>query len=337
MTMVEISLEDTLLRGLAWGLAGTLLGSLVFGLIASPLILWEISQTPLPYDTPRADSPADLIDSYLQGGVVGALRAGRGILSSILFGGTIGFIFSALPGVLGGIILTSLVHFGASRLPVPARTGVSIAMGALIGGAIGLLLVTPMSLIPSPDSAMLIMEGLVQLVSLACGGWVGWRLISGCLWIQSPMDSDRLVLRAPSISEEFPILRPLLRGLGWGLMVGVLFNLVFGVVGILFLKMEWFRSIMSFELSLVPALLGGAAFSILLPSLSRARLPTPAKVLLASIVAGGIGLFIAEPIATTFIAFYYSQRLVFRLVEVTLVLLAAVVSGIWVAKRLAPD
>jgi hypothetical protein len=334
--MIEISMENTLLRGLAWGLAGTLLGSLVFGLIASPLILWEFSQTPLPYDTPRPDSPADLIDSYLQGGLVGALRAGGDILSSILFGGTIGFIFSALPGVLGGIILTSLVHFGVACLPFSIRTGVSIAVGALIGGAIGLLVVTPMSLLPSPDSAMLIMERLVPLVSLACGGWVGWRLISGCSWIQSPIDSDQLVLRAPSIPEEFPILRPLLRGLGWGLMVGVLFNLVFGVVGTLFLKMEWFRSIMSFTLSMVPALLGGAAFSIVLPSLSRARLPTPAKVLLASIVAGWIGLFIAEPIANTFIAFYYSQRLVFRLVEVTLVLLAAVVSGIWVARRLAP-
>jgi hypothetical protein len=335
--MVELSVEKTLLRGLAWGLAGALLGSLVFGVIASPLILWEFSQTPLPYYKPIPNSPADLMASYLQGGLVGVVRAGENLLSSVLFGSTVGFIFSAVPGILGGMLLAILIHFGVARLPFPTRTSISMATGALIGGAIGFLLVTPMSLLPSPDSAMLIMGWLAPLVSLACGAWVGWRLISGCQWIKSPTDGDQRVLCSPLISEEFPVLRPLLRGLIWGLTVCVLFNLIFGAVGSLFLKMDWFYGIVSFIISIVPALLGGALFNILVSSVSRVLLPTPAKVLLVSIGAGGLGLLIAEPITDTFAAFYYSQGIVFRLFQVTLGLSTAIISGMWVGRRLASD
>jgi hypothetical protein len=335
--MVELPTEKTLLRGLVWGLAGALLGSLVFGLIASPLVLWEFSQTPLPYYKPIPDSPADLIGGYLQGGLVGILRGMEDLLSSFLFGSTVGFIFSAVPGALGGMILGTLIHFGVARLPFPGQTGASMAIGALIGGAVGLLLAGPMSLLPSPDSAMLIMGRLVPLVSLACGAWVGWRLISGCQRIKSPTGDERDILCSSSVSEELPILRPLLRGLGWGLIVCVLFNLVFSAVGSLLLKMDSSYGIMSLIISIVPAIVGGAIFSISLSSISRAPLPTPTKVLLLSIGAGGLGLLIAEPIVHVFTAFNYNQSVVFRLSQVTLGLLTAVVLRIWVGRQLDSD
>lgn len=227
--MIELPADQMLARGLVWGLVGALLGSVIFGLIASPLVLWEISQTPLPYTKPIPDSPADLIDNYLQEGLIGIWRGVGDLLSSAMLAGTVGFMCSAIPGALGGIVLGILIHFGIARLPFSGRLGVSMAVGALIGGAAGLLLVAPVSLLPSPDSATLIMGRLVPLVAIACAAWVGWRLASGCQQVKSPPNGDRRLLYPPSISEELPILKPFLRGLGWGLIACVLFNLVFSV------------------------------------------------------------------------------------------------------------
>jgi hypothetical protein len=200
--MIELSIDEILGRGLVWGLVGALLGSLIFGLIASPLVLWEISQTPLPYTKPIPDSPADLIDNYLQGGLIGIWRGIGGLLSSAMLAGTVGFLCSVIPGALGGIVLGILIHFGIARLPFSGQMGVSMAVGALIGGAAGLLLVSPIALLPSLESTDLILGGLVLLIAIACGAWVGWRLAFGCQQVKSPTGDGRGFLYPPSISEE---------------------------------------------------------------------------------------------------------------------------------------
>lgn len=335
--MIELSIDEILGRGLVWGLVGALLGSLIFGLIASPLVLWEISQTPLPYTKPIPDSPADLIDNYLQGGLIGIWRGIGGLLSSAMLAGTVGFACSVIPGALGGIVLGILIHFGIARLPFSGRIGVSMAVGALIGRVAGLLLVAPISLLPSPDSVTLIIEWLIPLVAIACGAWVGWRLASGCQQVKSPTGGDRRLLYPPSIFEELPILRPFLRGLGWGLIVCVLFNFVFSTIGSLLFEMDLFDDIFIFIVSIVPATWGGALFSIVLHFVPRVSLPTPIKLLLISIIGGVLGFLTAEPIVSGFTAFSYTQGMVFRVFQVILGLLTAVVIRIWVGRQLAPD
>ena len=335
--MIELSIDEILGRGLVWGLVGALLGSLLFGLIASPLVLWEISQTPLPYTKPIPDSPADLIDNYLQGGLIGIWRGIGGLLSSAMLAGTVGFACSVIPGALGGIVLGILIHFGIARLPFSSRMGVSMAIGALIGGTAGLLLVAPISLLPSPDSVTLIIEWLVPLVAIACGAWVGWRLASGCQQVESSTSGDRRLLYPPSISEELPILKPFLRGLGWGLIACVLFNLVFSAIGNLLFEVDLVDGILIFITSIVPAAWGGVLFSILLYFVSRASLPAPTKVLLISIIGGVLGLLTAEPIVSGFTAFSYTQSMVFRLSQVILGFLTAAIIRTWVRRQLTPD
>jgi hypothetical protein len=335
--MIELSIDEILGRGLVWGLVGALLGSLVFGLIASPVVLWEFSRIPLPDYKPRPDTPTDLVHSYLQEGLVGTLLGIKDLLSSFMFAGTVSFIYSAVPGALGGMALGILVHFGAVRLPFPGRMGVSMAVGGLIGGTTGLLLVSPISLLPSPDSAALIMERLVPLIALACGAWVGWRLASGYQQVKSPTSGDRRLLYPPSISEELPILKPFLRGLGWGLIACVLFNLVFNAIGSLLFGMNLVHGVANFITSIVPAAWGGTLFSISLYFVSRTSLPTPTKVLLLSIMGGVLGFLIAEPIVLAVTAFSYTQSMVFRVSQVILGLLTAVVTRTWVGRQLASD
>jgi hypothetical protein len=334
MTMIELSIGEILGRGLVWGLVGALLGSLLFGLIASPVVLWEFSRIPLPDYKPRPDTPTDLVHSYLQEGLVGSLLGIKDLLSSFMFAGTVSFICSAVPGALGGMALGILVHFGAVRLPFPGRMGVSMAVGGLIGGTTGLLLVSPISLLPSPDSAALIMEWLVPLIALACGAWVGWRVASSYQQVQSKSD-DRRFPCPLSISEELPILRPFLRGLGWGLIACALFNFVFSAIGILLFEMDLINGMASFITSTVPAAWGGILFSISLYFISRASLPTPTKVLLISIIGGVLGFLITEPIVLTVAAFSYTQSIVFRVSQVILGFLTAAVIRTWVRRQLA--
>jgi hypothetical protein len=336
--MTKLNTDKIIVRGLVWGMVGALVGSLVFSLIASPLVLWEFSQTPLPYSKPIPASPADLIDGYLQRGLGGILQGIKDLLTSAMLAGAVGFICSAVPGALGGMVLALLIHFGVAHdRPFLGRMGVSIAVGAFIGGGIGFLLVVPLSLLPAPDNAILIMGRLVPVVALACGAWVGWRLAGGYQPAKSLRRNDQDFISPSSISEELPILKPLLRGFGWGLIVCVVFNLVFSAIGILLLGMELYHGIFNFIFSIIPAIVGGIVFSIFLYFIPRIPLPTSIRIYIVSIIGGVLGFLIAEPIVIGFIAFNLPQSEIFRQSQVILAFLTAVVIRIWVGKRLTSD
>ena len=330
--MVASIIDDVVPRGCKWGIVGALLGSLIFGLAASPLILWETSQIPLPYDLSVPHTPAELIGDYLQKGPVGILHGVEDLIASIMLGGTIGFLCSAIPGALGGVFLGILVHLTAVRLHFPASVRVAVACGALVGGVTGLVLVVPITWLPSPNSTDLILEGLIFLAATASGAWVGWRLISGYRHV---MGEKQLALAPSSICEELPILRSLLRGLGWGLIACLLFNLVFIAMGILLLGMWPPHGIFVLVMSLVPAMWEGAVFGILLYNVFRVPLSTSSDVLLISIIGGVLGFLIAEPTVLLVTGFSYTQSMVPRVMQVGFGFLTGTVIKILADRHLA--
>jgi len=331
--MVASIIDNVVPRGFKWGIVGALLGSLIFGLTASPLILWETSQIPFP-SQPIPHTPVELIEGYLQGGPVGILRGVEDLLASVMLGGTIGFLCSAIPGALGGILLGILIHLGAVRLHFPGSIGVAVTVGALVGGATGRVLVTPLAWLPPPDSAELILERLVLLAATASGAWVGWRLVSG---YRHTAGEKQLALVPSSICEELPILRSLLRGLGWGLIACLLFSVIFDAMGILSLGMSPVDGIFVLVMSLVPAMWGGAIFGILLYNVFRMPLSTSSDVLLISIIGGVLAFLIAEPTVLLVIGLSHTQSMVPRVIQVGLGFLTGAVIRILAEKRLASE
>ena len=172
--MTEYTIDDVSTRGVLWGLVAVLLGSLLYGLVTSPLTSWEISQVPLPYTKQIPDSPDDLIDSYLQEGIIGILRAIFDLLWLSMLVGLIGFVLLAIPGALGGAILSNLIHYVTTALPSPIRVGVALLIGALIGGAPGFAFTLLLELFPAPDRALEFLCFLPVWVGAFCGAWMGW-------------------------------------------------------------------------------------------------------------------------------------------------------------------
>jgi hypothetical protein len=278
--MTEQPIDDVILRGVLWGLVAVLLGSLIYGLVTSPLTIWEISQTPLPYTKPIPDSPANLIDDYLQEGIVGILGGILSLLWISMLVGVIGFALLALPGALGGAALNILIHFVTPPLPSLIRVGVALLIGALIGGAPGFVFVLLLALLPAPDRALELLCLLPVWVGVFCGAWAGWRLVSGCR-------------RVKPLAEELPYFRALFRGLGWGFAASVLSSLIYGLIYRLFFRPSLFDGIFDFAFFIIPgSVFGGAILSMLLHVLAvKTSLPNRNRTL-TGVFAGGFFWFL---------------------------------------------
>jgi hypothetical protein len=182
--MTEYTMDEVIFRGVLWGLVAVLLGSLIYGLVTSPLITWEIKQIPLPYTKPKPpDSPADLIDDYLQGGIVRILGGVFWLIHLSMLVGVIGFVLWAIPGAVGGMVLSILIHFVTATLPSLIRVGVSLLIGACIGAFIGGVsgfVFTPLFVLTDLDATLALRFFLPpSLIGAFCGAWAGWRLTSG--------------------------------------------------------------------------------------------------------------------------------------------------------------
>ena len=180
--MTQQSIRRVLLRGCMWGLVSSLSGSLIYGVISSPMIYWEfiVFSSALSSNKPPASS---LLDLTLQRGVVGILDT---IVSCVLVGvitGLISFVLlAAIPGALGGMVLSIMIHFGAARTPWPKQAGV--LMGALVGGIAQSVIDIVLLVLVSSDKYV---SWQIQpsfgflfpyLIAAIAGGLVGKRLAS---------------------------------------------------------------------------------------------------------------------------------------------------------------
>jgi hypothetical protein len=179
--MTQLSIRRVLLRGFIWGLVSSLLGSLIYGVISSPMIYWEliVFSSALSSKNPPASS---LLDLTLQRGVVGILDT---IVSCVIVGvitGLIGFVLlAAIPGALGGMVLGIMIHFGATRTPWPKQVGV--LMGALVGGIAQVVIDIVLLVLVSFDKNVIWQIQpfwllLSFLIAVIAGGLVGKRLAS---------------------------------------------------------------------------------------------------------------------------------------------------------------
>lgn len=314
--MTEYTIDDVSVRGVLWGLVAVLLGSLIYGFVTSPLTSWEISQVPLPYTKQIPDSPDDLIDSYLQEGIIGILRAIFDLLWLSMLVGLIGFVLLAVPGALGGAILSNLIHYVTTALPSPIRVGIALSIGALMGGAPGFAFTLLLELFPATDRASELLCFLPVWVGALCGAWMGWQLASGYNRWERPF------------VEEIPYLEALFRGLGWGFVASVLGSLIHGLLCDLFFRQNLFDGMLLFSFFVMPgSVFWGAILSMLLHLLAvQTSLPSRNRIL-TGVLAGGVPWFL---ITATFI--FPSP---FMDMSATVLCLVAIATGAFVGWRLA--
>jgi hypothetical protein len=318
--MAKQPIDDVLFRGVLWGLVAVLLGSLIYGLVTSPLITWEIKQIPLPYTKPKPpDSPADLIDDYLQGGIVRILGGILWLIHLSMLVGVIGFVLWAIPGAVGGAVLSILIHFVTAALPSLIRVGVSLligaCIGALIGGASGFVF-TPLLAFFGPDITLVLRFFLPPaLVGAFCGALAGWWLASG-------------YGRVKPLGKELPYFRALFRGLAWGFAASVLSSLIYGLIYRLFFRPSLFDGVFYFMFLVMPgSVFGGAILGMLLhilavktPLLSRYRT-------LTGVFSGGVLWFL--------ITVLFAFPSAFMDMSMAIMCLVAIATGAFVGWRLA--
>jgi hypothetical protein len=314
--MTEYTIDHVSIRGVLWGLVAVLLGSLIYGLVTSPLILWDISQMPLPDTKPRPDSPADLIDGYLQEGIVGILGGILEFLSVSMLVGLMGFVLLAIPGALGGAILSNLIHYVTTALPSPIRVRVALLIGALIGGAPGFAFTLLLEFFPAPDRALEFLCFLPVWVGAFCGAWMGWRLASGYTRWERPF------------TEELPYLEALFRGLGWGFVASVLGSLIHGLLCDLFFRQNLSDGMLLFAILVIPGNVFGGA--ILGMSLHVLAVKTPLlgrNRALTGVLIGGALWFL---VATFVFPFLFDSGM-----SIAILWLVTIATGAFIGWRLA--
>jgi len=208
--------------------------------------------------------------------------------------GVIGFVLWAIPGALGGVVLSILIHFVIATLPSLIRVTVSLLigalMGALIGGASGFVFTPLFLLVPDLDITLVLRFFLPPtLVGAFCGAWAGWRLASG-------------YRRVKPLAEELPCFRALFRGLGWGFAASVLAGLIYGLIYNLFFRPSLFEGMVLFAFSVIPGnVFGGAILSMLLHVLAVKTSLLSQHRALTGVFAGGVLWFLVTTFAFPFV------------------------------------
>jgi hypothetical protein len=159
-----------LVRGLAWGVIGALLSSLICGLIASPVTTWQLNQIAAAFRSSTGpETPYALIAWYFSRGIHGILVIVSNLFVGFVIGSIASFAIVVIPNMLGGMILSVIIHFWRAKTS-PWRIG--IVIGALIWGVLQILVITMLSTLDFYP-----IESLLALISaLVIGGLVGWRL-----------------------------------------------------------------------------------------------------------------------------------------------------------------
>lgn len=173
-----------LFRGVLWGLVGVLLGSLIFGLIASPMVVWERGRISLSYSSAKWDTPSEMVSYFLGKGTVGVMEwVLVWVYWSLLTGG-IGAIGSIIPGTLAGAFLSLVIHSRVVHLSLRQRARVILGMtlGALAGMLVGIFVSVPLLVLYNATGLLtgyLVLAFIALFVTIICGIFVGWRLTSG--------------------------------------------------------------------------------------------------------------------------------------------------------------
>ena len=170
--MTKQSVCQVLVYGLAWGVVGALLSSLVCGLIASPITTWQLNQIATAFRSSTGpETPYALIAWYFSRGIHGILVIVSNLFVGFIIGSIASFAIFVIPNMLGGVILSITIHFWGAKTSL---WRVGIVIGALIWGVLQILVITMLSTLDSYP-----IESLLALVgALVIGGLVGWRLAS---------------------------------------------------------------------------------------------------------------------------------------------------------------
>jgi len=174
-------LGAVLLRGVLWGFVGVLLGSLVFGLVSSPIVIWEIGHISLSYTSAKWDSPSEMVNYFLRKGTAGILEWVIVWLYWSLLTGGIGAVVALIPGIMGGVCLSVVIDSGVISLHLRKETTpiFGVALGALVGVPVGILVATPLLILYGSTDFLvgyLIMAIVAFLAAVVCSILVGWRL-----------------------------------------------------------------------------------------------------------------------------------------------------------------
>jgi hypothetical protein len=151
------SIGRLLLRGLGWGILASVLGNIVFGVIAQFMISIVGILTYYPVDTIT--------------GVSISLQDIEEMLGFSLYFAFFGLLFSFIPATAGGVILAGLLKYLSSRVTDLAQ--LSTAVGGLVGGAAGVVSSLP-GLASFPNLAYLVVPAWI--IAIVAGGLAGRRL-----------------------------------------------------------------------------------------------------------------------------------------------------------------
>ena len=170
--MTRQSVWHVLVHGLAWGVVGALLNSLICGLIASPITTWQLNQIAAAFRSSTGpETPYALIAWYFQRGIHGILVIVSNLFVGFVIGSIASLVIFVIPNMLGGMILSVVIHLWGARTS-PWQIG--IVMGSLIWGILQILVIVILSTLDFYP-----IESLLALASaLVIGGLVGWRLAS---------------------------------------------------------------------------------------------------------------------------------------------------------------